>query len=121
MSVDVLGLPSMQAMGLVEGTGDRKGTLIIKASITEETKSCRHCGGKRFHGHGLVEQTVADTPFHGKPTTLLISRKRFRCLDCGKTFVEAAPDIHPKRMATNRLLKIDAFSPHYLICTLSMS
>ena len=102
-TVDLLGLPTMRATGSDAGGGNDFTT--IRVEITKVTTACLHCGKSALIGHGVVEQAVIDTPTHGKPTKLVIARRRLLCAGCGKTFFEEAPDIDPKRLATRRLVE----------------
>src|SRR5882672_2131940 len=102
-AVDLLGLSSMRATGSDSGAGNKFTT--VRVEITKPTTECLHCGSNRFIGHGVVPQEVLDTPLYGKPTKLVLSRRRLLCVACGKTFFEEAPDIDPKRLATRRLVE----------------
>lgn len=42
------------------------------------------CGCSKLHIHDWRKQTLVDLPFHGKTVKLVVSKQRYRCLDCGK-------------------------------------
>ena len=105
MAVDLLNLPSLRVIELDDGAASGKGFVTVKAIVVGDTTHCPHCMGMRIHGHGVEERKVADTPLFGKPTKLIVQRKRFKCLDCDKTFSEPTPDLHDTRQATKRLVK----------------
>ncbi|MBX7259478.1 MAG: ISL3 family transposase [Candidatus Hydrogenedentes bacterium] len=105
MAVDLLNLPSLRVTELDDGAVSGKGFVTVKAVVVGDTTHCPHCLGVRIHGHGVEERKVADTPLFGKPTKLVVQRKRFKCLDCDKTFSEPTPDLHDTRQATKRLVK----------------
>ena len=65
---------------------------------------CEHCYSVDFIGHGIKKQLFMDTPMHGIRTAITAHRKRFRCKNCGKTFMENLPDMDEKRLATKRLV-----------------
>ncbi len=46
-----------------------------------------------------------DLPTHGKRTGIVVVRKRYRCKECLKTFLEPLGDMDEKRMATRRLVE----------------
>ena len=54
--------------------------------------------------HGRQKIEFRDTPMRGKSVVLHMRRQRFRCTFCEKTFAEATPAIHGKRMMTKRLV-----------------
>ena len=45
-----------------------------------------------------------DIPMHGKRTGIVVIRKRYRCRECGKTFLEPLADMDEKRLVTKRLI-----------------
>jgi transposase len=77
----------------------------IMAESTRDSLFCHHCFKFDVIGHGIKKQLVNDTPMHGKKVVIRVLRKRFRCKDCGKTFMEELPDIDDKRLATKRLVE----------------
>lgn len=77
----------------------------IVAESTIDSQFCHHCFLFNVIGHGIKKQTVIDTPMHGKQVAIRLLRKRYRCKDCGKTFMEELPDIDDKRLATKRLVE----------------
>lgn len=77
----------------------------IIAESTRDSLFCHHCFKFDVIGHGIKKQLVNDTPMHGKKVVIRLLRKRFRCKDCGKTFMEELPDIDDKRLATKRLVE----------------
>jgi len=102
---DLLNLASLQTVELDDGSASGTGYVTVTAVVVQDTSHCPHCLGTHFHRHGIEERKVADTPLFGKPAKLVIQRKRFRCLDCDRTFSESLPDLHPTRQATLRLVK----------------
>lgn len=47
---------------------------------------CPDCGKKTSHVHDKRIQKVKDIPIHGKPTYLMVSKRRFNC-NCGSRFI----------------------------------
>lgn len=99
--VDVLNLPKLKEVKII----DHDFGYEIIAESTRDTLVCYHCFLFNVIGHGIKKQTVIDTPMHGKQVAITLLRKRFRCKDCGKTFMETVPDIDDKRLATKRLVE----------------
>ena len=61
-----------------------------------------HCG-ECIHGFGWLEQLIKDLPMHGKHVGLYITRRRFQCQSCHRTFYEPLPDTDDTRPMTKRL------------------
>lgn len=75
----------------------------IKAHAVTGPEACTACHSKALVGFGRNEQLVKDLPMHGKRVGIYFDTRRFRCKDCGKTFLEKHPDFHPERAMTSRL------------------
>ncbi len=80
--------------------------MVITAEYTRQPDCCVRCGvtPPRLNRHGVEDQGFIDTPIHGKAVAIKVQRKRFKCVDCGKTFQEPLPDMDEKRHMTRRLL-----------------
>lgn len=68
---------------------------------------CPGCGvvGPKLYKFGTLHPEFADVPHHGKPTVLIVERQRWRCRECGKTFLHPIEEIDESRMATKRLIE----------------
>lgn len=75
----------------------------IAALPARQPTACPHCAGRELAGFGRRDRAVADLPLHGRPVSLVMQVRRFRCGDCQRTFYEALPDIDPKRHMSLRL------------------
>lgn len=100
-ATDILSLPGW----LVQDVHREADHLIIKADVEEMPLACPWCGScqppYRF-GHRTIQ--LADLPIRMSPVTIVAHRRRYRCRDCGKTFLDQLPDIHPQHDATCRLV-----------------
>jgi transposase-like protein len=47
---------------------------------------------------------VLDLPRDGRRVVLHVSRRRYRCLACRRTFLQPLPDVFPGRRLTRRLV-----------------
>jgi transposase len=65
--------------------------------------SCPECNSPVI-GFGKKDQLFMDIPMHGKRTGIVVIRKRYRCRECGKTFLEPLADMDEKRLVTKRLI-----------------
>jgi len=97
---DFLQLRSLQTLEVRE----EDGKYVISAKGLGTTTQCASCGGVRLHGHGTQEQSYLDTPSHGLPVVIQITRRRLRCMACSKTQFDPIPDLDGKRLATRRLI-----------------
>lgn len=50
-------------------------------------------------------QKIKDIPVDGRPGIITIDRKRYRCFDCKKTFLEPLEWLHLKHMMTKTLVE----------------
>lgn len=69
---------------------------------TDLCMSCFTFGPVKF---GVIDQLIMDLPIHAKRVGLNVQRQRYRCKNCGKTFMQAIPDVDDKRSMTGRLLR----------------
>jgi len=73
-------------------------------TLTTKT-SCPQCHGAHCVGYGRSELLIHDLPMHAKRVALYINARRFRCRDCGKTFMESLPGMDGQRRMTERLAR----------------
>jgi len=77
----------------------------IRAEYIPWPASCPHCGSiSKLVRYGKRVQRFRDLPFHVKPVSIVVQRRRYLCKDCGKTFLEPLPDMDAHHRATNRLV-----------------
>jgi transposase len=100
-SADLLDLPSLRTVGR-ESAGDHT---VVRAAFAHPPVACSHCGSTDFIKHDSVEQVVIDTPLYGRPTKLVLTRRRFLCKACKRTFFEDTEALHRTRAATARLVE----------------
>lgn len=81
--------------------------LEITHSVELTTKVvCHKCSSESFRLHQKTKQIITDAPARGKKVRLVISRSRYNCKNCHKTFMQAWPQsIEPESKATKRLLR----------------
>lgn len=101
MADDFLRLPSIRVTTVEEPA---EGSYQVSAVVDGVPASCEACARRPVYAHGSYEQRVVDVPHHGRPTIIILSRRRYRCQACGKTFSDQVPDLDPKRLATRRLV-----------------
>ena len=62
-------------------------TVVLHEDEYLNLTTCPKCGCSKLYLHGTTKINVADIPFLGMPTKLEITRKRYRCPECGSTHV----------------------------------
>lgn len=65
----------------------------VEASVIATARpACPNCGPHdRMESKGLVRNRVRDTPTRGKPSALIVERRRYKCLICGTSVSQAGP------------------------------
>ena len=92
--------------------------LIIEAEIDEMPLACPLCGSTRPpYRFGYRLRTLFDLPIRMKPVQLVARRHRFRCKDCGDTFLDATPALSQEHDATERLVSYIETHALQLTCT----
>lgn len=101
--VNLINLPGWEVEAVKEDTA----SYHIHAKYTPEPHGCPHCKGlfDKLYRHGTRPQELADLPAHGKRVVIRLTRTRFRCQTCGKTFLQPLPDVDDGRQMTRRLMR----------------
>jgi transposase len=82
------------------------GEYRVEGSYDVEPKACISCGViGELYKHGTRAQTIRDAPLWGKPLSVNLIRKRYRCRACGVTFLQPLPDLDEKRHMTKRCVE----------------
>ena len=66
---------------------DKVATICIEARLTNKPGACPKCGGIHINIHGYKVSTIKIMPISGYPAVLKLSKQRYKCMDCDKTFV----------------------------------
>lgn len=101
MTMNLLNLPDFKVQRVEESDHDYH----VYAEASNPPGGCNACGSVRVIGHGRNEQVIRDLPTHGKRLAIYVDTRRWRCQDCGKTFMETLPAVNTKREMTDRLVK----------------
>lgn len=67
--------------------------LVVEITDVRRVVRCPHCGFKTTRVHDTRRLLVRDLPTRGRPTTLVWTRRRFRCSECSERFWEDHPEI----------------------------
>ena len=99
---DILHLPGWKATK-TRPDGDE---LVIEADYIEPAVACTKCGViGRLYRHGTKVLSFRDTPMHGKTVLLKGTAQRYRCRDCGETFVQPLTGVESDRRMTTRCVQ----------------
>lgn len=96
----IINLPSISVTEVKEQDNDYH----VYATPKTEPRFCLGCGSDGFYGHGSKTHLYMDTPTHGKRVGIIMTAKRYRCKNCGKTTTQECPDISDTHRATKRLI-----------------
>ena len=99
--MNILNLPGWEVTGHTRTKTDYR----IEAVYTPEPTACPECSTlfDRLYRHGKREQEIRDLPAHGKRVVIALTRKRYRCQGCGRTFLQPLPDVDDRAQMTRRL------------------
>lgn len=99
---DILDLPGWKALGTrLEGN-----EYEIDAEYTVIPDFCQKCGVVgNLYRHGPKPIAIRDSPIRGHHVRILARAQRFKCRDCGGTFIQPLGGIHGAMRMTERCVK----------------
>jgi len=87
-----LRLRSGQALGLSElrvvGEEETDREIMVEVEYRRQVAMCPRCGQMTAKVHSTSAQTKRDRRLWDKPVYLILRKRRFCCLGCGKVFTE---------------------------------
>lgn len=79
---------------------------VILAEYTVPPTACTKCGViGSLYKHGPKDITIRDIPLRAWPTRIIARAKRYKCRECGGTFIQPLGGIHPDTRMTERLVE----------------
>ena len=93
-----LRLPEIRMLG--EKETDKEFTVVVEYRAAYA--ACPFCGERTPKVHSVRPQRKRDRGLWGKPVFLLLNKRRFRCLRCGKVFSEPDPVFGTRRRSSQR-------------------
>src|ERR1017187_9826859 len=93
----------------------------------EAPRLCPCCGGDRLRSKGRYERRVRHLACFGHQSELVIACRRYRCVDCTRSFVQPLRGVTPGRRSTEpwreQIYRSEEHtselqSPMYLVCRL---
>lgn len=99
---DILNLPDWKVIS----TRQEEPEFIIEAEYAVHPKACQKCGVlDRLYRHGAKVTSYRDSPVRGAPVNILANVKRYRCRECGETFLQPMGSIQPGMRMTVRCVE----------------
>ena len=102
--MNILNLPHWNVVGVKENAHDYR----VEATIPEEAPGyCPKCMSMyaKVYKHGSRQQLIHDLPVHGKRVGVLLTRTRYRCQECGQTFLQRVMEVDDGKQMTTRLIR----------------
>ena len=99
---DIIQIPGWKATGQYqEGT-----LLVLQGTYTTQDEACHKCGSiGNLYKHGTKVLRYRDIPFRMAPTVIEGTVQRYRCRDCGETFVQTPNGMDDIRRMTDRCIE----------------
>lgn len=77
----------------------------IEAEYIDQPQACiKCCVIGPHHKHGIKETTYIDSPAWGSAIKIVAKRQRYKCKDCGSTFIQPVGEIDDDRRMTSRCI-----------------
>lgn len=80
---------------------DDSGNITYILRPIDQEKACRSCGSVNIIKHGTYDRKVRDLPSFKANIGLIIKGNRFRCKDCGNTWVNIYESVDADAKVTN--------------------
>ena len=93
-----LGLPELRVVGERETDGE----IEVEVEYRRQVAMCPRCGQMTAKVHSTCAQTKRDRRLWDKPVYLILRKRRFRCLSCGKVFTEPDAVCGSRRRTSER-------------------
>jgi transposase len=93
-----LGLPEVRVTGEKETATE----IAVEVEYRAKEVTCPRCRHRTSKVHSVNVQTKRDRRLWDKPVHLLLRKRRFRCLSCGKVFTEPDPVCGTRRRTSQR-------------------
>jgi transposase len=93
----------------------------IWLELEEEARNCRHCGSERIVSKGRYERQARHLDVFGRASRLKIQTRRWKCQECGRSFVPEMPGLRPWRRSTEPWRESVYRDHHEGICASAMA
>lgn len=96
----LLNLPAVEVLSVSE---EQKGAWVLQVRSTQGAALCPDCARPTMNWCGREEvRQVRDLSLSGRPCYLRFEPRRFRCVPCGRSFVERLSWLAPEQRQTER-------------------
>lgn len=96
---DILDLPDWKA----KSSRSDGSQYLIEADYLVHPSACLKCGSiGHLYKHGTKKTIYTDSPIRGLPVRLVANVQRYRCRDCGETFLQPLGAVLDDRRMTRR-------------------
>ena len=98
-----------------------KPEVLIELELEQQPDTCPCCGASRLHSKGRYERRVRHLDLCGRRAGWWIHCRRYRCCDCGRTFVPALPGVRAGCRSSEPLREHIYQQHHDGICAATLS
>ena len=74
----------------------------VYLEVLDTPRSCPYCAGSRLRSKGRYQRRVRHLDCFGHPSEVIVGCRRYRCVECARSFVQPLPGIRPGRRSTER-------------------
>jgi transposase len=113
---DRIGINGYRVLGY-----DKEEKITIHAETWQGPRSCPYCGTGRLHSKGRYRRRARHLDCFGSASQLLIHTRRYRCVECGRSFVPSLPGLLPWRQSTEPWREKVYQHPHHGICASALA
>lgn len=93
----------LEGWTVLDKTTDEDGFDVLDAEYRPHPTACQKCGSiGNLYRHGTKLATYMDAPNRGNPSKLRAKVQRYKCRDCGETFLQPLGGIQTERRMTER-------------------
>lgn len=86
-----------------EGVIENDNRIELHIKMKQKPHICPRCGEITSKIHDYRVQRIKDVPLFGKPTVIVLKKRRYVCRHCGKKFYEHIDFLPRYHRMTNRL------------------
>jgi transposase len=72
----------------------------VYLEVLDPPRSCPYCAGSSLRSKGKYRRRVRHLDCFGHPSEVVVSCRRYRCVECRRSFVQPLPGIRPGRRST---------------------
>ena len=100
-TITLLGLPEFNAVPMIETNS----SIFLRIEKNSMAELCPCCGATSRKIHDRRKQPLKDLPLRNKQLILVLIKRRFRCPNCNKVFIESYQSISRYQRMTIRLIE----------------